>query len=355
LFVDGFDASGNLIATGASPRFALGGIDGHVVIYMAAPDSLGVAPEALESARSELGMGLLPYGPIFIGGRSASGASNAVELYNAFDHSLRSGLPLPAPRIAPAVGVGELGVHIFGGLDPAGVPTATLLRFDPTVAPAGLHYLIGDKPGFERAGQALVPLGSETYLVTGELPAELSTLAGSIALRSDLASLPAVAANVTGNDGVAAVIFAGESSILRYRNGQLETLAAPARAGAAAVALPGGKVAVVCGSTDALRIDATSGAAETVTAIPSVEKTGCAVAATGRHLLIAGGTTASGVDATVEVFDAATLAPLITTMLAVPRTAAIAVALPNDQILIAGGVDAAGAPVATLELFTPAR
>jgi len=37
----------------------------------------------------------------------------------------------------------------------------------------------------------------------------------------------------------------------------------------------------------------------------------------------------------------------------VPRTHAVAHALPNDQILIAGGLDAAGAPVGTLELFTP--
>jgi hypothetical protein len=37
----------------------------------------------------------------------------------------------------------------------------------------------------------------------------------------------------------------------------------------------------------------------------------------------------------------------------VPRTGASATALPNGQILIAGGTDAGGAPIATLELFTP--
>jgi len=49
-----------------------------------------------------------------------------------------------------------------------------------------------------------------------------------------------------------------------------------------------------------------------------------------------------------------TLAPLASLPLVVPRTGASALALPNDQILIAGGTDAAGAPIDTLELFTPA-
>ena len=69
LYVDGFDSSGALVATGASPRFSFTGIDAHVVIYMAAPDSVGVAPAALASGRSELGTGLLPYGAILVGGQ----------------------------------------------------------------------------------------------------------------------------------------------------------------------------------------------------------------------------------------------------------------------------------------------
>ncbi|NVB83058.1 MAG: hypothetical protein HOV81_32065, partial [Kofleriaceae bacterium] len=45
--------------------------------------------------------------------------------------------------------------------------------------------------------------------------------------------------------------------------------------------------------------------------------------------------------------------PLDTVPLVVPRTAARAIALPNDQILLVGGTDANGAPIATIELFTP--
>jgi hypothetical protein len=47
------------------------------------------------------------------------------------------------------------------------------------------------------------------------------------------------------------------------------------------------------------------------------------------------------------------LAPIATLPLAVARTGATALALPNDQVLVVGGVDASGGPIATLELFTP--
>jgi hypothetical protein len=109
----------------------------------------------------------------------------------------------------------------------------------------------------------------------------------------------------------------------------------------------------VCGTTDAVRIDAATGAAEVLPGIPAVAKTGCAAAATTRFLIIAGGTTSAGIDGNVTVYDASTLALVATVPLVVPRTNAVALALPNGQILIAGGVDAAGAPVGTLELFTP--
>ncbi|HEX7840361.1 MAG TPA: hypothetical protein VF469_22940, partial [Kofleriaceae bacterium] len=39
LIVEGFDASGALIACGQSPRFPVAAINAHVVVYMAAPRS----------------------------------------------------------------------------------------------------------------------------------------------------------------------------------------------------------------------------------------------------------------------------------------------------------------------------
>jgi hypothetical protein len=174
-------------------------------------------------------------------------------------------------------------------------------------------------------------------------------------VRDDIATLPSEGVSLIGNDGMPAAIFAGPEGVIRFRTGRFTTLDIPAaaRAGARVVALPGGKALVVCGTTEAVRIDPVTGTAESFPNVPPSTKSGCAVAATSRYLIIAGGGDATTLDANVEIYDAATLAPLPTVPLAVGRTGAVALPLGNGQILIAGGVDASGAPVATLELFTP--
>ncbi len=355
LRVEGLDASGNLVANGATPTFPIGALNGRIVIYMAAPLSVGAAPTSLTAGRSELAVAALPYGAIFAGGRLEGGAlSDAVSVYNVFDHTQVTGLPLPAPRAALAMAVGAGNVaYMFGGTDEAGAPAASVWRFDTTVAPAGQFFDFGTKDEFARSGAQLVPIGNEHYLVTGMPTAELAALNGTMTARSEMPALPA-GVGLTGNDGKLAAIFAGPDDVVQFKNGMFTSLAIPeaARAGASVVAMPGGKVLVVCGSTDAVRIDAASGAAEVFPGIPSAAKTGCAAAATSRHLVVAGGD-AAGADATVELYDAESLALVATTQLVVPRKDATAIALSNDQIMIAGGVDAAGVPVGTLELFTP--
>jgi hypothetical protein len=345
-----------VIASGATPHFAFGGVDGHVVVYMAPPNSVGVAPRALEPARSALAAAPLVYGAAFAGGTLASGgASDDVAIYNAYDHSLVAGLPLPAPRAGLALGVGTLGIYMFGGLDDTGAPTQSLWRFDPQQAPSGLYFEYGERPGFARAGEHFVPTGNEHFLLTGTPGAELLGLDGSMVARDEVASLPTEGVTVTANDGTVASFFVGADGVVRCRAGTCELTALTGRADARTVALPGGKIGVVCGTTDLVRIDAATVTAETVAGIPTIAKTGCAAAVTSRHLVIAGGTTAAGVDGTVEIYDAATLAPVATATLAVPRAGAVAITLANDQVLIAGGLDASGQPTATLELFTPAN
>jgi len=44
VIVEGFDAAGSLVACGQSPRFPLAAINAHIVIYMAPPRSIGLAP-----------------------------------------------------------------------------------------------------------------------------------------------------------------------------------------------------------------------------------------------------------------------------------------------------------------------
>jgi hypothetical protein len=351
VIVEGLDASGARVAVGQSPPFPFGGIDAHIVIYMAAPNTVGVAPVMLTPARSELGIGALGYGAIISGGRDASGAAtDDVAIYNAFDHSLIGGLALPEKRIGQAIGAGANNVaYMFGGLDDAGQPTGTLWRFDTNAAPKGSYADFGDKPGFSRADAIAVPYGGDKFLVSGMPAAELSGPSGSVVARTEVGSLPPAGASVPATDGVATAIFAGDTGIVRFRDGAFDTLDGTARSGGSVTALPGGKIGVVCGGPT-LRIDAATGAIETFATHAEV---GCAVAATSRHLVIAGGSATGTVSGTVEIDDATTLQPVATAALAVPRTGATAIALANDQVLIIGGTDAAGAPIATLELFTP--
>lgn len=356
ILVDGLDASGSVIASGATPNFAFGGVDGHVVVYMAAPNTVAIAPQALEPARSAIAAGTLVYGAAFAGGTLASGeASDAIAIYNSYDHTLVAGRPLPAPRAGLALGVGTLGLYLFGGRNELGTPTQSLWRFDPQQAPSGVYFEYGEKPGFGRADERFVPTGNEHFLITGTPGAELLGLDGSMVAHDEVPSLPRDGVTVTANDGSIESFFVGADGVVRCRASTCELTALPGRTSSRVVALPGGKVGVVCGSTTLVRIDAATVVAETIAGIPSVAKTGCAAAVTSRHLVIVGGTTASGIDDTVEIYDAATLARVAISTLAVPRTDAIAIALANDQVLIAGGLDAGGQPTATLELFTPAN
>ena len=359
LIVDGLDASGSLVATGQSPPFPLGALDASIAIYMAPPNSIGASPSTLSIARDRLAIGPLSYGAILAGGRDATGAaSDALEIYNAFDHTIIAGLALLAPRAGLALGVGTTTfVYLFGGDDATGTATAGAWRFDTSIAPNGVYVDLGDKTGFERADQAALTLDDETFLVTGSPVGILSGNDGSMTARTEVASLPATGASVFGSDGTPVVITAGASGVTRFRDDMFDTLAVPAAArdGSTVIAMISGKVGVVCGGADTIRIDAAAGTAETFPMLPSELRTGCAAASTASYVVIAGGTLASGdVATTAEIYDATTLALITTQPLVVPRTGASATALPNGQVLIAGGVDATGAPTATLELFTPA-
>jgi hypothetical protein len=357
LIVDALDANGVLVATGSSPPFPFGAIDAGVVIYMAPPLSIGAAPVTLTPARAGLAAGELSYGAIYAGGLDATGAPlGAVAVYNAYDHSLAAGMALPAPRSAMALGVGADGVvYLFGGTDATSNATSNLWRFDTKATPNGAYQDFGEKAGFARTGELALPIGGDEFVLTGTPVAELAGLDGSVSPLTQVASLPAAGATVTASDGVTTTIFAGASGVTRYRNGTFDTLAIPAAArdNATLAALPGGRVLVACGGGDPIAIDAATGEAQTASGTAG-RTSGCAVAVTSRHVVIAGGAAQAGVLATTTiVLDATTLVPVASPPLLVPRMAPSALALPNDQVLIAGGADMTGAPTETLELFTP--
>jgi len=366
LYVDALDATGTLLATGQSPPFALGAEDSTLVVYMAPPLSVGVAPVALASGRDQIAAGSLGYGVILAGGIGAAGALDDVEIYNGFTHALQTGMVLPAARGAMALGIGQNGVvYFFGGTDATGATVGNLWRFDTTVAPNGSYIDDGDQAGVARTGALALAIDSnDDYLVTGTPPGALSGTAGTVTARTDFTALPDQGATVVGSDGVASTIMAGvagsTTGLVRFRAGAFDTpdgMSIAARTGHTVVALEAGKVAVVCGGSafpDALVIDAATAAASIVPTVPAVPVSECAAAATSRYVVIAGGSDATGaVSAAVDIYDATTLAYVASTTLVTPRTGASAVALPNGQILFAGGVDAEGNFVETLELFTP--
>ena len=351
VIVEGLDASGALIACGQSPAFPVSAINSKVAVYVAPPRSVTVAPAVLDVARSEVAATPLSYGAVIAGGRDLAGApSSAIAVYNAYVHTMVSGIPLLAPRAGLAMATGvDARVYLFGGTGADGNPTGTLWRFDTTVAPNGAYAQISDQASFARTGEVMVALGSDQFLVTGT-PALLGT-STTVAARSDIAGLPPAGATATQADGTITSIFAGEQ-LVRYQAGAFSTLAGTGRDGASAAALPDGRIVVVGGgdpaSRDLLAIDA-SGQVTTIPGALVTARTRPSVIATQRHLVIAGGSDATGAPiATAEILDAATLAP-IATLPILARTGAAAIALPTDQVLLVGGTPAS----AQLELFTP--
>ncbi|MBA3453442.1 MAG: hypothetical protein H0T42_10155 [Deltaproteobacteria bacterium] len=334
LIVEGF-AGDALVATGMSPPFAVSGIDAKIVVYMAAPMSIEPAPAALSPAREFSAAGSLTYGAILVGGRDpTTGTARAdVTVYNAYLHAVTAGLPLPAPRLGPALAIGsDDAVYLFGGLDANGNTTGTLWRFDTSIPPNGAYSLLADEPAQARTNERMVPLGLDRFLITGtpilEVDREMLTT------RTELPSLPQGGAGVVGPDGVPAAVFAGTTGITRFRDNAFGLVSADSRGDARAVTLPDRTILVAGGSTDAVRVDVVTGA---LTAVPGFLPITCPdpeLAATTRHVVVSCGTE-------VFIHDAASLQLLAT----LPSAGTSLAALPTDQVLMLRGSE--------LALFTP--
>jgi hypothetical protein len=353
LIVEGFDAAGQLVACGQSPAFPVSAINASIAVYLARPLSITIAPAVLGAPRSGVAAAAISYGAVIAGGLEGPAdnpaASSSIAVYNAFDHTLTEGLAMPAARadLAIAAGTGG-GVYLFGGTGPDGHPTGTLWRFDTTAAPNGGYLPLDDEAAFARAGQLLVPIGLNHYLVTG-VPV-LEVFRGVLIERTDMPALPASGASTLPADNVPAAVFAS-LPLVRFRLDAFDTLAGDGRGSAAATTLPDRRIAIVGGtpSTDALIVNAATGLVITVPGVLSTVRLHPMVATTPRHVVVAGGTDVDGVPiASADVLDAVTLAPVVTLAIRA-RTGGFAIALPNDQVLLGGGDPASAA----LELFTP--
>ena len=347
LVVDGLDASGALVATGLSPPFPFAPIDARIVVYMAAPMSLGAAPVALAPPRAGPSAAALSYGAVLAGGIDAAGGpSDALQIYNAYDHSLVTGRPMPDQRAGATLAVtARNGVFLFGGTGPDGAPTGTLWFFDTTVVGGGRYNdAIPDRPALARTGRAAVPLGGDRFLIAGAPPLELAS--GQLAETAALAAISG-GATVTASDRVITTVVIDEATgeLLRLRGGAPEALGAERKNGTAA-ALPGGRIAVLGGDAaprDAVVVDAASGELVPVPGALAAAYATLAVAATPRFVVVAGGL-GGGAGTQVEILDASTLAPRHAAPILVSDAITAAIALPNEQVLLVG---------AGLHLFTP--
>ena len=351
LIVEGFDAGGALIACGQSPPFPVAALNAHIVVYMAPPMSIAAAPEPLAAAaRNGVSAGVLDFGAIFAGGVDDAGApSDAIAVYNAYDHTLGPGLAMPEPRSELQVGIGIAGaVFLYGGFDAAHAATATYERFDTNVAPAGAYTDLGDGVA-ARAGERAVTVGTNHFLVTGSPVLDLQL--DVVTQRTDIVTLPRAGASAFSDGGTVSAIFAGAEGITRFQNNAFASLSPTPRVAADAATLTDNRVVVAGGgmsttdlATDILIVDAGPGTVTSIAAALVTPRANPTVAATPRHIVVAGGVDATGapiMDA--EVIDMRTFTHVAT--IPYTNTAPLAVALPDDQVLL----EDAG----TLQLFTP--
>jgi hypothetical protein len=348
LIVQGFDANGALIACGQSPAFGLDAIDAVTTIYMAAPNSIGLSPANTGTARSQIAGAAMSFGAVLAGGLDASGAPAAdLGIYNAFDHSFSPGENLPEARTGVAITADGSTVYLFGGTGPDMAAKSTLWDFDTTVTPAGGYSVLSDVTENARTGQTMLTVAGVGYPISGTPPLQFDGL--TLSARADIASVPALGAG--GGNGNA--VFMGDT-LVQFVNGNYNPLATPGRVNAGIAARADGNVVVLGGgdplSLDALIIDSTSGDVTTMAGVLHTGRNNPAIATTSRHIVVVGGTDASGaVVPSAEVLDATTFAPIATLPIE-PRIGDFAVGLPNDQVLITGGAPASS----DIELFTPA-
>lgn len=355
MWIEGFDASDVPIAAGQSPPFPLGGNSGTVVIFVAQPFSILPAPVALEVPRAHIGATDLLYGAVLAGGLDASGAPTAsMHIYNMYSHAFQYGEDMPVQRASVALGANDAaGVYVFGGLDESAAPTSTLYRFQANINPGGVYADLGEHPGLESSGQRAVKIGGDAFFVTGTQPALIS--ASTITPIAELADVAVAATAAAKADGtpIAAFLREGIYAVGTFElDGTIGQVDLPTvEPGRAIVAgnEPGTVIVVGGASHTVFVVDLTSGTVVQKTDTLSAIRRSPAVATTSRHIVIAGGTDDSGaLVPSADILDASTH-ELIATVPIEPRTNAIALAMPNDQIMIVGGDEVTN----LIELFTP--
>lgn len=219
-------------------------------------------------------------------------------------------------------------------LAPAGPVDVLLL---PATTPCALHGTLGPT-----AGAAIGVVGSQRVLVVGG------------------AASTAVDAGAASAGGAGPDAGPPGSTVMRLDTGDVSLVSGSGRTGATVTAF-GTEALVAGGKTDtgevlgvAMAYNPDLGAFDPQPiALDSVrERAGAAVLATGETLLV-GGDDGSHLLASMEIVDPVTRKSRTgAAALAVPRVAPTVLRLASGEIFVAGGVDAGGTAVTTLEWFS---
>ncbi len=366
-------ASGKLAARGETPPLLLAPAEGTLSIMVARAGATSALTPALKQPVFDPITQLLPgLGILLAGGSDAAGkAVKSAALYNFFSHQLGDLPAMPEARSgAVAAYCGSRCVSIALGGDGTNL-AKTVLSYDGAMWATfsdGLDDLA------RRTGSATAPLDDGTYVVAGGLDskgAALDTLLlldpGSstsvpglrkLSSRSAAARPSPVAA---GTGAFALISGAGKAEVFSRisLSSQVVTLSGTApHSGAAVSAMSDGSFMLVGGKdaagkllADAWRVEPKTLKVTYYKDALSAGRHGHAVRQVGTRLVVLGGSGSAGLAAKLEILDAITLKAVSSADQAIPRQGPRVERLGPGSLLVAGGVDKAGAAVPSLEIF----
>lgn len=392
IIVEALDAQGAVVARGQTPVLLLEAMDqGPISVWVGRVGKFQPAAAALPKAVADVSAAMVPgLGVLFAGGHDATGSTlSDTEVYDIYTHTVISTSPLTKAvaggAAAPVSGVKAV---LWGGATAAGVhatgaPDATFSLFDPTVG-TGVWSPLQSDMLTPRSYANVTALSSGDLLITGGADDAGNPVGTAGLVNPDgavrLAAIPSpmvaprlghAVAPAKFPDGDGAILFGGlapgaTGPVAERLVGQAFTAydvgAQDNRVNATATLMPSGDVLVLGGKTAAgaqasgLVISPTAPSA-TVTPLPnalSVAREGHTASLTGNELLVCGGADASGaLQASCDVLDAMTYALVRTIPLSVGRRDHVAAVLETGTVLLAAGTGADGAPLGSIELYTP--
>jgi hypothetical protein len=383
--IDALDDAGTILAHGATPPFSLVASESYLRVYVGRVAGFGEAPGALAAGRTDVGLATFAgLGALIVGGSDASGTPVAdTSVYNEYLHQVAAAANVGVARAGlTLVEASDSVVFAFGGRTISGI-SSLMEEFDPYQGYTGVWVGYSDEgvaslarghaPGAVLTDGILcaggtdaddAPLATAVLLVTGDSPAATALAAPLAAARAGhtVTSMVSGGAGLvyggtTATDAPVAELYSTSSK--GFTSLTLDTTLM--RTAHSATLLEDGRVAIVGGvdADGAARADVifvgADGTATLQEGVLQTPRSGHTATLIGATLLIAGGSDDTGALADAELVEVGGFTVTGTTPLKGARTGHAAVLLASGTVLLAGGVDGDGAPLARLELYTPAQ